>query len=353
MPEILTTHEFLTAPGVMLDVRSPGEYAQGHIPGAISFPLFTNEERAQVGTCYKQQGRDVAVELGLAIVGPKLAQFVTQAKALAPERVLRIHCWRGGMRSGSMAWLMETAGFQVALLDRGYKGFRQWVRSTLAVPKPILTLGGMTGTGKTEILHALAAQGEQTLDLEHLANHRGSSYGNLGLPPQPSVEHFENLVAVEWAKLQATQPIWIEAESRMVGTCRVPDALFLQMLAAPVLQVERSRAERINLLLEVYGSADPDQLIVATERLKKRLGGDRVQTAVAAIRQGDLPTAIQLVLDYYDKTYLHDLQRRNVPVFAVDVAGLSAEASAEVLIQRSRSLTLPCQKISPVMSAAR
>lgn len=339
MPRILTTAEFLTAPGVLLDVRSPAEYEQGHIPGAISFPLFDNDERARVGTCYKQQGREPAIELGLEIVGPQLAQFVSRAKELAPDRLLRIHCWRGGMRSGSMGWLMETAGFQVSLLDRGYKGFRQWARETMAIPKPILTLGGMTGTGKTAILHALADLGEPILDLEQLANHRGSSYGNLGLPPQPSVEQFENLIAIEWAKLKGDRPIWIEAESRMVGTCRIPDEIFLPMMAAPILQVERPRSERIALLLEVYGKTARDQLLVATERLKKRLGGVRTQQAIECIREGNLAIAIDIVLDYYDKTYLYDLQKRKVPISPINIHGLSDIESARLLIETSHQGT--------------
>lgn len=335
MPVILTSADFLSAPGIILDVRSPAEFERGHIPGAVSFPLFTNEERAQVGTCYKLQGRESAVELGLAIAGPRLAQFVAQAKQLAPERVLRIHCWRGGMRSGSMAWLLETAGFQVSVLDRGYKGFRQWVRDTLAVPKPIIILGGMTGTGKTAILHSLAEAGAQILDLEQYASHRGSSYGNLGLPPQPSTEHFENLIAVAWSMLDANRPVWIEAESRMVGTCRIPDELFTQMMAAPVLQIERSRAERIAHLLDVYGVMDRHALVVATERLRKRLGGDRVRAAVTCIEQGNLAAAMEIVLDYYDKTYLYDLKRRNGAIHSVNVSGLFPQEIATLLIRMS------------------
>ncbi len=338
MPLTLATDEFLHAPGIMLDVRSPAEYQHGHIPGAISFPLFTNEERASVGTCYKQQGRDAAVELGLELVGPKLAQFVVRAKELAPDRTLRIHCWRGGMRSSSVAWLMETAGFQVTLLNKGYKGFRQWVRSTLAVSKPIITLGGMTGTGKTSILYALAEEGEQILDLEKYANHRGSSYGNLGLPPQPSTEQFENLIALQWAELRSDRPIWVEAESRMVGTCRVPDELFVQMMAAPIMQIERPRSERIALLLKDYGMVDRDQLITATQRLQKRLGGDRTRAAVDLIVEGNLAAAIEIVLDYYDKTYLYDLKRRNVPIQPIDIRGWTNQECAMALIKESHQL---------------
>lgn len=338
MPKTLPITDFLTAPGAILDVRSPAEYEQGCITNALTFPLFNNEERSQVGTCYKQAGRDEAVALGLSIVGPKLASFVAQAKTLAPDRVARIHCWRGGMRSGSMAWLLETAGFQVTVLDRGYKGFRHWVQAVLAEPKPIVTLGGMTGTGKTSILQALSVQGEQVLNLEQLANHRGSSYGNLGLPPQPSTEQFENLIAMEWSQLICDRPVWIEAESRMIGSCRVPDALFQQMIAAPVLQVERSRQERIKLLLESYGAVDPEALLEATVRLKKRLGGDRTQQAVHYIQQGNLAAAVDTVLDYYDKAYCYDLKRRQVWIESMDVTGQSDAEIVDVLVPRSRQL---------------
>jgi len=335
MPTVLTTDNFLNAPGILLDVRSPAEYDHAHIPGAISFPLFSNEERAQVGTCYKQRGRDLAVELGLQIVGPKLASFVQHAKQLTRDRLLRIHCWRGGMRSGSMAWLMETAGFQVAVLDKGYKGFRQWVRETLAVEKNILTLGGMTGSGKTAVLHELANQGEQILDLEALANHRGSSYGALGLPPQPSTEQFENLIAMEWAKLDSIHPIWIEAESRMIGTCRVPDEIFRPLQQAPILQLERSRPERIANLMQVYGSANQVDLIKATERIARRIGGQHAKVAIEQIQHNHLESAIALVLDYYDKTYQYDLQKRNCVIHSVNAVQQTDVEAAILLRQKA------------------
>ncbi|MBW4695596.1 MAG: tRNA 2-selenouridine(34) synthase MnmH [Lyngbya sp. HA4199-MV5] len=349
MPPSLPLADFFTAPGAILDVRSPAEHKQGRIPGAVSFPLFSNDERAQVGTCYKQQGRDEAVELGLSIVGPKLATFVAQAKVLAPNRAVRVHCWRGGMRSGSMAWLLETAGFQVTLLDRGYKGFRYWVHAALMEPKPIVTLGGMTGTGKTTILHTLRKQGEQILDLEQWANHRGSSYGNLGLPPQPSTEQFENLIAIEWSQLTRDRPIWIEAESRMIGSCRVPDGLFQQMVSAPVLQVERSRQERIHLLLEDYGVVDRGALLEATVRLKKRLGSERTQQAVNFIQEGNLAAAVDTVLDYYDKAYHYDLKRRQVDVTSIDVTGLQETELVNALVARSRQLNnlQPLNHVNP------
>ncbi|MGD1952203.1 MAG: tRNA 2-selenouridine(34) synthase MnmH [Leptolyngbyaceae cyanobacterium] len=323
MSELLPITDFLQAPGPILDVRSPGEYAQGHLPGAISFPLFSDDERAQVGTCYKQKGRETAIELGLELVGPKMAGLVKQAKALAPKRQVRVHCWRGGMRSSSVGWLLETSGLEVNLLSGGYKTFRRWVRTLLATPRPLIVVGGMTGTGKTDILHALRDSGEQVLDLEGLANHRGSSYGALMLPPQPSTEQFENLIAQQWVELDPHRPVWVEAESRRVGTCRVPDEIVDQMEAANTLEIIRSEAERLDILVDVYGQAAPEGLIAATERLRKRLGGLRTQKAVEHIKRGELASAAAIILTYYDRTYRHDLVRRNKQIPPVDVSNMS------------------------------
>jgi len=339
MVKRLDIQEFLAAPGPLLDVRSPGEFEQGHIPGAISYPLFTNEERAQVGICYKQQGRDAAVELGFDLLGPKLGNLVRQAKAIAPDRILRVHCWRGGMRSGGVAWGLEMAGFQVTTLTGGYKSFRRWARQVFSQPRQIIVLGGMTGTGKTPILHALAARGEQVLDLEGLANHRGSSFGNLDLPPQPSTEHFENLVGDRLAQLDPHRPVWIEAESKRVGTCRVPQELFQQMDAAPTLEIVRPLAERLDILVEVYGETSREGLIAATERIRKRLGGQRTQQAVDLIRQEQPREVCKIVLDYYDRSYRYDLERRQKVIPQVDVTGLDAPAAAALLIEKAPFLT--------------
>ncbi|NJN32761.1 MAG: tRNA 2-selenouridine(34) synthase MnmH [Synechococcales cyanobacterium RM1_1_8] len=338
MPEILAIQPFLDGSGPVLDARSPGEFAKAHLPGAVNLPLFSDAERAAVGTCYHQVGREQAVELGLGFVGPKLLALVQRAKQIAPERRLRLHCWRGGMRSSSLAWLLETAGFRVELLAGGYKAYRRWVREVLAQPRPIWMVGGMTGTGKTLVLEALASLGEQMLDLEGLANHRGSSYGNVCLPPQPSTEQYENLLAERWAGFDPGRRVWIEAESRQVGRCRIAPELFGQMERSPILEIQRSRAERIALLESVYGEADPEELIEATRRIGRRLGPQNTQAAVEAIRQGDLAPAIERVLDYYDKSYRYDLERRTVPRHARQVTGLTPLAAAADLLDQARKL---------------
>jgi len=335
MPNALAIDDFLAAPGPILDVRSPGEYGHGHIPGAIEFPLFSDEERAQVGICYKQQGRDAAVELGFAIAGPKFADFIAKARQLAPGRQLRLHCWRGGMRSGGVAWVLAMAGFQVITLEGGYKAFRRWVRQALAQPRPLLLLAGMTGTAKTDTLLALATQGEQVLDLEGLAHHRGSSYGGIGMPPQPSTEHFENLIAWQWATTSPHHPVWIEAESRRIGTCRIPDELFRQMQAAPIFEVRRSLHERLDYLVRLYGEADPQALIAATQRIRKRLGGQRTQEAIELIRQGALKEAFAILLTYYDRAYQYDLDRRQPTITPLDGVGVSPAEVADRLRQQA------------------
>lgn len=328
--------DFFQAAGPILDVRSPGEYAQGHIPGAVSFPLFSDAERAEVGTCYKQQGREQAVELGFALAGPKFAGFIAEAKqleaaGLVPQRQLRLHCWRGGMRSEAVAWVLGMAGFEVTLLRGGYKAFRGWGRQQFARPQSVRVLGGMTGTGKTEILQALAGLGAQMIDLEGLASHRGSSFGALGLPPQPTNEQFENQLALAWAKLDPEIPVWLEAESRRIGLCRIPDLIFDQMERAKVVEISRTRLERLDYLVEIYGTADREALIMATERIRKRLGGLRTQEAVDYLRHGQLAPAFDLILDYYDRTYSYDLQRRQVQILPCDVSGLSSLEVARLL----------------------
>lgn len=334
-----TVDLFLEAAGPILDVRSPGEFEQGHIPGAISFPLFSNEERALVGTCYKQQSREEAVELGFEIAGPKFVEFIRQAKKIAPDKRVRIHCWRGGMRSAAIAWVLSLAGFETVTLAGGYKAFRRWVRKTVATSKGILLLGGMTGTAKTDILHALAAKGEQVLDLEGHANHRGSSFGAVCLPPQPSTEHFENLIAIEWAGFTAERPVWVEAESKRVGPCRVPAELFAQMETAKAVEIIRPIPERLALLVDIYGQADREELVAATERIRKRLGGKRTQDTIALIREGDLTRAFEILLTYYDSTYRYGLDQRSQLVPEVDVTGLTPEQAAEKLIAWAGSST--------------
>ena len=335
----LPIEDFLDLDAPIVDVRSPGEYHQGHIPGAHNLPLFSDAERAAVGTTYKQEGRQSAVQLGLELVGPKLATMAATLQAIqAPGRdggktALGIHCWRGGMRSASVAWLAGTLELPVALLEGGYKRFRHWVLAEMEKPWPLLVLGGRTGTGKTDLLLELQRRGTAVVDLEGLANHRGSSFGGLGLPPQPSNEHYENLLAFALRQCRSPGPIWLEAESAQVGRCRIPAGLWAQMGQAPTVEIQRPMAERVERLVAVYGKLGQLPLREATERIARRLGPQRTALALGAIDQSDWAEACRQMLDYYDRCYDHDLGRRSQhPRRQFDLTGLNeAEAAAQLL----------------------
>lgn len=319
----------------VIDVRSPGEYAHAHIPGAVNIPLFDNEERAQVGTKYKQAGKDTAVLLGLTLVGPKLAEFVKQSKKLNRENnEVLVHCWRGGMRSGSFAWLLDTAGLTASTLVGGYKAYRNIVLSAFAEPCNLFILGGKTGSGKTDILKELARQGEQIIDLEGLANHKGSSYGAIGQCPQPATEQFENLLFSQWRQLDPSRRIWLEDESRNIGSCFIPMTLWHQMRAAPVAFIDVPKAVRVGRLVTEYTGIDHVLLVEATERIRKRLGGKVTQEALAALARQDYATVADLTLDYYDKAYLHGLAQRDpANVHPIDVDKDNPAETASQLIE--------------------
>ncbi|MFN9548496.1 MAG: tRNA 2-selenouridine(34) synthase MnmH [Cyanobacteriota bacterium] len=326
---------FLQGKGALLDVRTPSEFAQGHIPAALNLPLFTDAERAEVGTLYKQAGRQLAVRRGLALVGSRLDRLADQLLAIQarqPEGPLRLHCWRGGLRSSSVAWLASTLDLPVVVLDGGYKAYRHWVLACTERPWPLRLLGGRTGTGKTELLQALAARGVAVIDLEGLAHHRGSSFGGLGLPAQPSSEQFENRLAAVLRQHEQAPEIWLEAESAQVGRCRIPAGLWRQMKAAPLLEVRRPLEERLRHLVAIYGHQDPAALVEATLRISKRLGPQRTAAAVEAIGLGQMERACAQMLDYYDRCY--DRETTAHAVTAVDLGTLAARAAADQLLRQ-------------------
>jgi len=321
-------------PGTVIDVRSPSEYAKGHWPGSINCPLFSDAERAEVGTTYKQSGRREAVRLGLALTGPKLSALASALERVGGDGPLKIYCWRGGMRSASIAWLADLLDLEPLILEGGYKAYRRWVLEQFERPWPLTLLGGRTGTGKTDLLLALRQRGVAVVDLEGLANHRGSSFGGLGRPPQPSTEHYENLLAEDLDRLRqrAATSIWLEAESVQVGCCRIPNALFRQMKQAPVVEIRRELEERVQQLVAVYGPQGGDALAAATDRISRRLGPQRTKQALEAIAAEDWATACRATLDYYDRCYDHELER-SPERQSLNISGLSAEQAADRLIR--------------------
>jgi tRNA 2-selenouridine synthase len=328
----------------VIDVRSPGEYAHGHIPGAFNVPLFDNEERARVGTRYKHAGRDAAVLTGLELIGPKLASFVKQSRKLSPDGQVLVHCWRGGMRSASFAWLLQTAGMRVTgTLEQGYKAFRQEALHYFERSLPLIVLGGQTGSGKTQILQGLRELGEQVIDLEGLAHHKGSSFGSIGEAPQPTVEQFENDLFAALYPLDHTRRIWLEDESVTIGTVRIPNPFFAQMRRAPVVFLEVPKEERIGRLVQMYTDCEDHLLAGALERIQKRLGGQHYGRAMQALSGRDYATVADVALTYYDKAYLFGLSKRDPQtIHRMRAADLTpADIAAQLLRYANAHLSVP------------
>ena len=318
----------------LFDVRTPAEFAQGHIPGAINLPLFSNEERAIIGTIYKQQSPILALLKGLEFAGAKMRWYVEEAQRLSQERAIALHCWRGGKRSESMGWLLNQAGFEVMILEGGYKSYRQYAQRFLSEQKaPLLVLSGYTGSGKTEVLHALAKAGEQILDLEALAHHKGSAFGALGESPQPTAEQFENDLFEAYYQLDRSRRIWLEDESKAIGRVYLPEGFWRQMTEAPHIKLEVSLTERIRHLVAVYAHFPQEQLIESFQKIRKRLGGQHLNAAVEALSANDYTTAAKIALVYYDKTYEYCLQQKTkATVYPFPVKHFDPEQIARDLI---------------------
>ncbi len=314
MPKVLNITEFLAAmeaPGqLLLDARSPKEYLHAHIPFAYNVPLLNDEHRHEIGITFKKEGRESAVLKGFELVGPLFVEIIKKVKELSEGRLVMIYCWRGGMRSGILAWLLEMAGFRVYLLKGGYKAYRALALQSFQEQRKIIVLGGKTGSGKTELLDHLAAHGEQVIDLEKLACHKGSSFGALGQQPQPGNEHFENLIFHDLHKQDPTIALWLENESRSIGTSKIPDALFEQMRNAPVIEVDVPIFIRKERILNEYGSFPVSQLKECTVRLEKRLGGLRLKLAIEALENDRKEEWLDYLLEYYDNTYAYGMTLR-------------------------------------------
>lgn len=286
----------------LLDIRSPGEFFQGHIPGAISFPLFNDEERKVVGTEYKHSGPEKAFLTGLEYAGKKMSHFVRQASSLHSNNLL-LHCWRGGKRSESMAWLLSQAGHHCFVLKGGYKAYRKYIRSELERATNLLVLGGMTGSNKTGMLKEMQYNGLQVIDLEALAHHKGSAFGHINEPEQPTSEQFENDLFYQWDKLDHSLPVWLEDESRTIGKVVLPDIFYENKRNAPLLVVEVPKESRIAHLVEDYAGIDDNYLYDALMRIKKKLGGDNLNACLQALEEKNYHMVADISLSYYDKAY--------------------------------------------------
>lgn len=328
-----TTFIELSSRVTIVDVRAPLEFAQGHIPGAVNIPLFDDTGRAQIGTVYKQQGQDAAVELGYTLANPMQDSYLSQLQQVAPDGSCLLHCWRGGMRSKEMAGLFSKAGYNVYLLIGGYKAYRRHIREELSKPCKVVVLGGMTGSGKTMLLGEVARLGEQVIDIEHLAAHKGSVFGALGQPPQPTNEQFENNLYAAWYKLDASRPVWLEDESRMIGKVTLPDPLIHHINTGLLITIEHNREGRIDRLVEEYAGFSKEELGAAVMKISERLGGQRTQEALAALGTEDYRRVADITLAYYDKAYTHAIERRSGLRITHQLMSQDAESTARKIIK--------------------
>lgn len=324
----------------VFDVRSPGEYDYAHVPGAHNLPLFTNEERKVVGTAYKQDSREKAIKIGLDYFGVKMRRMVEEVEAIEKmEKTVLVHCWRGGMRSAGVAWLLDLYGFKVYTLAGGYKSYRHWAIEQYEKTYPFKVLGGYTGSGKTAVLDRLKQLGEPVIDMEDIAKHKGSAFGGLDNVASPSQEMFENILATELHKQTQNypgKPIWIEDESQRIGLINLPNAFWKTLRSSPLVFLDIPFEERLNYLVSEYGKYTKEQLVNAIIRIRKRLGGLDTKMAINYLLEENIKESFRILLKYYDKHYGKALANReniNELLHTVPCSSIDALRNAQMLLE--------------------
>lgn len=303
----------------VFDVRSPGENSHAHIPGSYALPLFSDEERKVIGTAYKKESRQKAIKYGLDFFGVKMKLIVETVESIikedpnsAGQTELLVHCWRGGMRSGAVAWLLDLYGYKVYTLAGGYKAYRNWVLAEFEQPRNINILAGYTGSGKTEILATLKTLGHKTIDLEAIAGHKGSAFGGLGMEPQPTPEMFENLLARELNNIPVDKTCWLEDESQRIGLLNIPSVFWNQMRKKRVLFIDIPFEERLAHIIRSYGVHNIKELSECVQRIQKRLGPLETKTVLNFLAENNTAEAFRILLRYYDRTYEKSLSNREI-----------------------------------------
>ncbi|HUX83695.1 MAG TPA: tRNA 2-selenouridine(34) synthase MnmH [Chitinophagaceae bacterium] len=339
----LPADQFLVQAGThpVLDVRSPSEYAHAHIPGAVNLPLLSDEERKIIGTIYFQEGREVAIRRGLDFFGVKMGAMAEIVRATVKSDTLLIHCWRGGMRSSTVAWLMETSGYRVFTLRGGYKAYRNLVLQAFTQPYQLLILGGFTGSGKTDLLRDWENAGGTMIDLENIACHRGSAFGAGPGMVQPGQEMFENLLAEALWKASGTAPIWLEDESQSIGKMILPPAFWQQMRNAPVLFLDIPFEERLDYLERTYGSLGREWISVGMDRVRKRLGGTQTKQALDFLATGNLRECFRILLRYYDGYYGKSIQARKRAGILINTCCCGHSDTVRILRMMAEAPTIP------------
>lgn len=299
---------------LIIDVRAPVEFFKGHLPNAINIPLFEDSERAEIGTLYKQQGKDTAVNRGLEIVSPKMTSFVNQVKALSKNKKVFVYCFRGGMRSNSFAWLMNTSGLDAVIMKGGYKAFRNYVLDYFKQDRKIILLGGKTGSGKTDILKKLNEQDLQIVDLENIAHHKGSAFGSINELKQNPQQVFEHQLFHEFSLLKNDLPVIFEDESQTIGYNKIPIGLWQQMKQATIIKLEIPFELRVQKLVDDYTTVNIEALKSCVIKIAQQLGSLNTKLCLQYLDEQNLSDVARLSLLYYDKAYEFSYKNKKQPI---------------------------------------
>ena len=308
MPETLTFNESLLDTHLIVDVRTPLEYEEDHIPGALNVPLLTNEERVEIGTLYKQTGPLEARRRGLELTAQRFPAIVAEIGDAAQGRPILVYCWRGGLRSKTVTAILDLTGFPAYQMLGGYKSFRNIVVNyfeQFRPPAPLVVIHGNTGIGKTTLLAILREKGQTVVDLEGLARHRGSAFGSLGLKQDLTQKWFETTLWNVLRSLPPDRPVYLEGESRRIGALSLPGNMYEVMRDSVKIWCEASLETRVVRLIEEYGRTEYKVgMAAALERIRKKLGGDRYDEFAGYLERWELePFMAGLMTEYYDRLY--------------------------------------------------
>ena len=293
----------------LIDVRSPVEFEKGHIVGAINWPLFSDEERSIVGTLYKQVGFSDAMKKGLEFVGPKMTKWVDLAQQNEKKKFV-IYCWRGGKRSNSMAWLLQNAGFECHVIESGYKAHRNHIITFFTQVENIVILSAFTGSGKTRVISHLIEKNSQAIDLEKIANHKGSTFGALGEENQTTTEQFQNELFHKMKDFDIQKPVYFECESSKIGTVSLPKELWKNMYNAKCFHYDIPTTDRVENILKDYGQYSAELLLSAISNLRNRYDAQAFEELENLVISGNLNEAVAQILPLYDKSYKYWFEKR-------------------------------------------
>lgn len=335
----LGIHDFLKLEYPIIDVRSPSEYNESHIIGALNIPLLNDENRIKIGKIYKTEGKDAAIALGYKLVNPLQLQLLKLLKESTDSNTIRLYCARGGLRSSSMAQFFSDNGYNVFVVKGGYKAYKNHILKTIADFNKIIVLSAYTGSGKTDILQILKNKKEQVLDLEDIATHKGSVFGGLGYGEQDSSGQFHNKIYEVLKSYDPNRITWVENESITIGSVHLPKELWENMKKANGIEYRIPNEFRVKHILEQYGSFDSENLSNCIQNLRKRIGNEACQELLELIETRNLEPAVLKLLKYYDMSYEYGRNKRNSQNYVkIEFSNFNLEEMAEILLLRHRSI---------------